>query len=157
MKEIALTQGKVTWVDTHDYLKLIQWKWCALKRQHTWYAVRGIPRPKRGLIYMHRQILGLLDQREVDHANHSGLDNRRSNLRFVTHQENAQNQRPRQNTTSNFRGVYRPKVGRKWVAQITVNQRTRKLGSYSTAVEAALAYDRAAREALGIFAHLNFP
>lgn len=44
---------------------------------------------------MHRFIMGLGpgDPREVDHLNHNGLDNRRENLRIVSHLENGQNRR----------------------------------------------------------------
>jgi len=46
---------------------------------------------------LHREVLGLdpADRREPDHINGDPLDNRRCNLRAVTHQENAQNHRAR--------------------------------------------------------------
>jgi hypothetical protein len=40
---------------------------------------------------MHHLILPLTKDVEIDHINHNGLDNRRCNLRLVTHQQNIQN------------------------------------------------------------------
>jgi hypothetical protein len=95
---------------------------------------------------------------EVDHVNGDGLDNRRSNLRVCTHAENARNQSSRTRmSTSRFRGVVWAKDRRKWRAMIGDNGRTVHLGNFTDEIEAAQAYDRAAREMYGAFARLNFP
>ena len=57
---------------------------------------------------MHHAILGKPPQGYVvDHINGNRLDNRRCNLRFVTHQQNAFNTRKHrvENGTSRFKGV----------------------------------------------------
>lgn len=41
MKEIKLTQGKITLVDDKDFKYLNQWKWCAHKGGRTYYVVRN--------------------------------------------------------------------------------------------------------------------
>lgn len=53
-------------------------------------------------ILMHREIMGLpryRDGHEVDHKNRNGLDNRRDNMRIVTHAQNQQNTSSRQGGT----------------------------------------------------------
>lgn len=62
----------------------------------------------------------------------------------------------RLDNTSGFRGVTTRPDGR-WQSSIRVNGRRRYLGTFSDSVQAAAAYDRAAREALGALAITNFP
>jgi len=95
MREIPLTNGKVALVDDSDYEWLAQRKWSYQKgSKYTGYAVRtdySAERPKT--LSMHGEIVKPAAGLEVDHINHDGLDNRRANLRAVTHSENMRNQR----------------------------------------------------------------
>jgi hypothetical protein len=93
---------------------------------------------------------------QTDHINGNGLDNRRCNLRPVTSQQNRANQRKTRGT-SQFKGVYLRRRERNWEAAIKVNRRRIYLGTFSSEVEAARAYDAAARHHFGEFAALNFP
>jgi len=58
--------------------------------------------------------------------------------------------------TSKYKGVHWDISGAKWMSKIKVNRRTIYLGSYNLEVEAALAYDVAARQYHKQFARLNF-
>lgn len=60
------------------------------------------------------------------------------------------------NKISRFKWVTVFHPGEKWNAQICVDVRVHYLGSFKNEEEAALAYDRAAREAFGAFARTNF-
>ncbi|XP_074280701.1 dehydration-responsive element-binding protein 2C-like isoform X2 [Silene latifolia] len=62
------------------------------------------------------------------------------------------------NSRCNFRGV-RQRIWGKWVAEIREPNRGKKLwlGTFPTAIEAALAYDDAARSMYGSSARLNLP
>jgi len=155
MKTIQLTQGKVALVDDADYEWLNQYKWHAIKDHNTWYAVRGISRNgSYTTISMHRVILGLEpgDKRETDHKNHNGLDNRQDNIRICTHSQNQQNKSLQKNHSSQFKGVRWHKRCNKWQTQIG----HKYLGLFTSEVEAAKAYDAAAKEYFGEFALLNF-
>jgi hypothetical protein len=92
MKEISLTQGLFTQVDDENYDFLNQWRWHARVHKYTSYAARSITKNgKETVIHMHRLIMDTPNNLEVDHINFNGLDNRKSNLRNVTHSENILN------------------------------------------------------------------
>jgi hypothetical protein len=156
MKEIQLTQGRVALVDDADYEYLSQWKWKAYKDRYTWYARRGI---RVGFviktIHMHRLITNAPDGLFVDHINGDGLDNRRGNLRVCTKSENGFNRGKNSNNTTGYKGVTTNKG--KYRAQIRIDGKMCGLGRYTDPVEAAKAYDRAAKKHYGEFAKLNFP
>ena len=101
---------------------------------------------------MHRLILGN-PQAEVDHINGDKLDNRRTNLRLATRQQNSYNAKTHVNPTG-FRGVW--DRGNRFQAGIYVHGKWLSGGSHPTAWEAALAYDRLALRHAGEFAVLNF-
>ena len=152
MKTITLTQEQVALVDDEDYEWLNQWKWHALKCRNTYYAVRE---KNRKSVLMHRQILNAQPREEIDHNNHNGLDNRKSKIRICTHIQNMQNQKSRIHT-SKFKGICWNKKRQNWQVQIRVNGKRIWLGYFRKEIEAALAYDLAAKYYFGDFARLNF-
>lgn len=153
-KLIPLTQGQQTIVDDEDYTFLMQWKWYC----HQGYARRteGGGRKARQ-IHMHRIILKAPENMEVDHIDGDKLNNQKVNLRLVSHASNTQNARPRKDGRSPFKGVIWHSQSNKWRPRITVNHRRIHLGYFTDEIEAAKAYDHAARKYHGEFARLNFP
>lgn len=129
---------------------------------HWWLAVRGekryaVTEINGRDVYMHRLILGFPKGKQVDHANHDGLDNRRANLREATKAQNMQNV-AKSVGSSRYRGVHKHyKLKGRWVAQVTVDGRTRHVGIFHSEIDAARARDAAARKYHGEFAYLNFP
>jgi hypothetical protein len=169
MIEVLLTRGKVAIIDNVDS-DLCDLKWSAHKpcggENARWYAVRNSKRGPCGResIKMHRVILERIVGRqlthieETDHINHDGLDNRRSNLRLATREENQRNARTRHNAkSSGYKGVTWAKNVRKWRARITVDGEQKDVGYFSIESEAAKAYDAAAKRIYQKFACLNFP
>ena len=157
MKELVLTRGKVALVDDADFQRFNQYKWQAMKVKHLWYAMRSIHVDKKlRIILLHREILGLQHKDGImtDHRNGNGLDDRRCNLRACTHTDNMRN-RKTQKHSSVFKGVaWVKRVGR-WIAYISVNNKTIHLGYFHDESEAALAYNDAAQKYFGEFARLN--
>lgn len=159
VREVPLTQGKVALVDEADWEQVCQYRWTAYQRGSTWYAKRDYQlNAKRYSQPLHRFILNT-DAPRVDHKNRDGLDCRRENLRPATHGQNMTNSKMSVRNTSGYRGVTRSRHDwpRPWQAKIKKDQKTRYLGVFATAIEAAQAYDEAARVTHGEFAVLNFP
>jgi hypothetical protein len=100
------------------------------------YAVR---REDSRTVYLHREILGLQpgDGMEGDHISRDKLDYRRSNLRIVTHAQNAQNVSVSPGKTSRHRGVCWDGSRGRWLAQAKVNGRNYYLGRFSSEEAAA--------------------
>ncbi len=92
----------------------------------------------------------------VDHKNRDSMDNRRANLRFATKGQNNMNQGGRSGTSSKYKGVswYKPKNC--WRGMIKVEGKNKSLGYFESEVEAAKAYDEAARKYHKEYAYQNF-
>lgn len=143
MRRIELTQGKFALVDDSDFDALNAHKWNAYAQRNTWYAKRWVRfAGGRRVLRMHNAVLSAPAGMIVDHQNGDGLDNTRSNLRAVTHQQNNWNQTHKaKGTTSRFRGVCWVKSHGKWHAQINIGQKIKHLGFFTDEFAAAAAYD----------------
>lgn len=157
--EIELTQDKIATIDEDDLPIVVGIRWFAYQTHGNWYARSNPRKPSglSGLVHMHRLIANAPDKSFVDHEDGNGLNNRRSNLRIATNQQNTWNGRLRSTNTSGYRGVTYKKASQKWAAQISVEGKRVYLGLFNTPEEAALAFDRAARIHYGEWASLNFP
>lgn len=102
---------------------------------------------------LHRLIV---DFEIVDHINRNKLDNRKENLRSATHGQNRANSRPQKRNRSGYKGVY-PRDNGSYQVRLMSNGKSVHIGVYKDPVEAALAYDEAAKKYHGEFAYLNFP
>lgn len=155
---IPLTMGKVAVVDFADFELVRQFKWFAAKRKNgLWYAARNwreSDNQGKGQTFIHNEILG---RRRVDHRNGNGLDNRRSNIRGITHAENCRAFKLPQKSTSKFRGVCWDPARNKWAAFLGINGKHIGVGRFVSEEEAARAWDAAALKH-GFFEEaLNFP
>lgn len=156
MIRIPLTQRKHAIVDD-DMAHLAKWKWHANKGANTFYAVRFTNRwdggyvKKQAQTALHWCVIGFpLNGLVTDHINGNGLDNRRSNLRHVTHTENLRayrtkyihkrhrNRERRFNIERRYIGVYRhpTQIGERWIAIICINGKSKYLGVYGSQQDA---------------------
>jgi hypothetical protein len=150
--EIPLSRGLFALVDTADFAWLSQWKWFACSRYPQRNSGRGVSRTK---VWMHREIARPRAGLVVDHIDGNPLNNTRANLRVCTTKENTRNCKGRR---AGFKGVQpRARCRSRFLARIRVDGRLLRLGTYPSEVDAALAYDAAARLHFGEFARLNFP
>ena len=138
MRLIPLTQNQFALVDAADYDWLNQWKWYAWWNPCTksFYAVKNEKVDEKWqTLLMSRLILGLTygDKRQCDHLHHNTLDNRRKELRIVTHNQNQWNYK-------NTKGYYWHKKAGKYLAQIMVRRKYIYLGLHASAKEARAAY-----------------
>ena len=113
-------------------------------------------------MWMHREIL-VHHYPETDHIDGDGLNNRRVNLRPASTRNNQRNMHFSKNQKlGGFKGVAWRTRDRGWRAQIRIPDETGVskqlwLGMFNDPVDAARAYDAAAREHFVEFAALNFP
>lgn len=155
MKQIPLKNGGFALCDDADFDWLSKWEW----KGHIGYARRSSTKAERqegktAIVLMHREIMQAERGQDVDHIKTGDtLNNQRSNLRLCTRSQNMMNHGPHSNNTSGFKGVYR--VGQKWQAKVQKDYKQIVFGCFDTPREAAIEYNRAARELFGEFAYQN--
>lgn len=162
MKEIQLTQGQVALVDDEDYEYLNQWKWQARldTKSGSYYAIRTEgTKPFHKTVYLAREIMNTPKNLECDHVNHNTLDNRKNNLRNVTHSQNSKNRRLRSDNELKEKCISRHGTGFRvqvYVDSVAVFNKTfngtDKLQAFN---EAKRARDMAIRDYHGKFGHLQ--
>ena len=151
---IPMSRGRTTLIGIEDS-DLAQFKWWVEKG----YVERNLyPGGKRQRIRLHRIVLERKLGRPIaegfvtDHINGNPLDNRRENLREVTQAQNVHNQAKYIHGENPFKGV-RQVYAQRWEARINDEH----IGTYRTAEEASLAYDKAALAQWGEYARLTNP
>lgn len=147
---VPLSAGLVALVDLADAERILAHKWSASGLSGQRYAVTRLGGK---LVAMHRFLMP--GQPRIDHCDGDRLNNTRANLRVASASQNSMNMRKKAGASSQFKGV--SKLGNVWWARIKANGKARSLGTHHCEVEAARAYDRAARQFFGEFARLNFP
>jgi hypothetical protein len=159
-RKIPLGEGRFTIVDPDKYYWLNSYHWFIDGNGKKIYVVRTIllANGKKKFMRMHREIMNSPVGLYVDHRNGNTFDNRKANLRLATHAQNSYNRgKTKSKTSSRFIGVHLDKKTNQWKVQINYLKKAVFLGRFDSEIEAARAYDHAAREYHKEFARLNFP
>jgi len=157
--QIPLTRGLFALVDVEDYEHLNRFKWQARRSGRLYYGYRHlrkgevgyVDRPHDVLRSMGEELIGRPKGLLVDHRNRNTLDYRKSNLRWATVRQNAQN--GWRAAKGRYKGVM--KLRHTFRARIHVPGQQSHIGCFETAHEAAMAYNEAALKYYGAFARLN--
>jgi len=136
-------------VDLNELDTLLKYKW--------YIGSDNYARSNSTIGLMHRLIIGCNDKSiYVDHINHDRLDNRKSNLRIVTPQQNCWNSASFKGK-SKFKGVDIIKNGKYvyYMARGCLNDQFIRIGTYQTELEAAYAHNLWIIEHFGDYANTN--
>lgn len=93
----------------------------------------------------------------IDHIDNDKTNNDIDNLRECTHSQNMRNSSSSKNSSSIFKGVYWKQSIKKWSANIYYDNTQHYLGYFINEIDAAKAYDKAAKAYGSTFAKLNLP
>jgi hypothetical protein len=150
--DVPLSDGLFALVDPEDFDRVMGHLWRAKAGHKTTYARTKIDGHN---VSLHRFVLRLPEGVDCDHCDGNGLDCRRSNLRPASASQNTANQTLRSDNKTSYRGVHLQ--GGRYRASIAHQGNKLSVGMFTTAVEAAKAYDDRARQLFGAFSRLNFP
>jgi len=139
-------------IDVEDFEWAIQFSW-RIDRVNSRAKCKYVVRKDNKFlaILLMKPPLGM----KVDHIYHRPLDNRRSQLRIITHRENNINSHRQKNGSSQYRGVERGKKTGKWTVRAGPRGQRVFIGTFDTEVEAARAYNEFARRLYGSIAYQN--
>lgn len=118
----------LTKIDIDDVERCKEYKWHARTSYGNMYAVASLKDNVK--LHLHRFVIGYDGGLDVDHINLDPLDNRKSNLRVVTHAVNARN---------NASIGVKPTKSGKWRAYCYRNYHNYHIGVFDTYDEAVFA------------------
>lgn len=156
-KKIPLSRGAFAIVDDADYEKVCDIRWYLNPYGYAATGRWNKVTKKTDQLQMTRILLGAPKGCEVDHINHDTLDNRRENLRIVTHAQNIRNMKRKKPGRSGYKGV-------SIVTGYSDRYRVSLMHDYKTiyimtgmdAEECAWIYDQVAMQLFGDYSHTNF-
>ena len=141
-------------IDAEDVGKVKKYKWHLHRKNDTHHVATNI---NQVTVYLSNIIMGrfLGCKKEIDHKNHNLMNNKKSNLRGCTHNQNMYNRKLNKNNTSGYKGVSWAAIEKKWIARIGVKRKYIRVGAFVDKIEAAKAYNTAALQHFGEYACLN--
>ena len=126
-------------IDNEDFTKISKWKWHY--KNNGYLMSSSTPQ-----ILMHRLVMEAKKGQIIDHINGDKFDNRKTNLRFVTNQQNGMNRGVQKNNKLGIKGVSFD--GKKFRARLQIKHKNVILGRFKTKEEASSVYQNAVKEFL---------
>ena len=154
MKKIKLDKGQFTLVDDEDFEKLNKYKWHVMSVGYAGRTIGSEKRKNRKMVLMHRVIMETPKGFVTDHINRNKLDNRKKNLRTVSHAQNLWNMGLTKQNKLGCKGV-RLFVNGKYVVSISIKNKQKHLGYFFTIEEAKKAYNDAVLKYRDEFSYMN--
>jgi hypothetical protein len=163
--EIKSHPGTFVTLDDDVADKIGDWGWCLNGAGYAFGRVPGSGFRGRSRPCTHAAIWARTGQwppkgTVIDHINHDKLDNRISQLRYVTYSINSRNMLKREGTTSKYKGVYFNHTQGKYIGRvgIRIEKKIKHIISSITQDEAlaAMCAD-CIRDLVGGFIPRNFP
>ena len=149
-------KGEEFYFDLEDYNRIKNYYWYIGKQGYVFAC--DINKSRKYRIRLHRLVMNCTDDNfDIDHIHGSTtrFDNRKSNLRICTHQENIRNCKVSKNNTSGVTGVSFDKRSQKWFAYIWIDYKRISLGYYNNFVDAIKARKEAEDKYFGKFSYDN--
>lgn len=160
MKEVKLSDFKkcknsnkfYTQIDDDSFDLIKNYRCFPSTRKHSTYVIIKINGVNN---LLHRFLMNCTkgDGKIVDHIDGNGLNNQKSNLRICTQSENLKNMKGY--GISKYKGVSPTANKKRFRARIKHNNKQIFLGVFDTEIEAAMCYNKNAKDMFGNFANLN--
>lgn len=124
-------------LDDADFEFINSYKWYISQTGYAWRT--QYQNGKHTRIYLHRLVVGAKQGEEVDHINRNKLDNRKENLRIVSHKENCWNTKVRKDNPVGVTGIRRR--GNKWQIRICTDGKRFERSGFNSIDEAKVSYN----------------
>ena len=153
---IKLFSGEYVRVDEEDYERLSHYSWYLFKSEKWKYAIRTeCKNGTQKTIYMHREIMGVTDPKVyVDHRDHDGLNNLRSNLRISDNRFNQYNVGKKSTSKQKYKNIRQLDENR-WQVRIRTPKGKRVERVVYSEEDAVKLYNELALKYHGEFAYLQ--
>lgn len=142
-------KGEEFYFDLEDYDLIKECCWYLDPHKYV------ITRKNKSLIRMHRLIMNVTENEDIDHIFHINYDNRKSELRIVNDSQNQMNEKLQKNNISGVTGVCWVKSKGKWKAQIGVNNTNIFLGYFNSLNDAINTRKEAEEKYFGEYSYNN--
>lgn len=138
-------------IDKENKIKFQKYKWHVVKAHNKQYLASTLKKSiepeckymtkKSGqrIIYAHWLALGYFGNESIDHINGNGLDNRKENLRIVSHAKNMQNRKLNTNSTTGEKNIYKSK--NRYTVDVIRNKKRYRKNGFHTLSEAIIYRD----------------
>ena len=141
--------NKEFYFDKEDYEKIKDYLWRTNSHGYIITKYNGKQ------IALHRFIMDASSEDIIDHIGHNLVDNRKSQLRIVNKSQNGQNMKRRIDNSSGVTGVYFDSSKNKWIGEISINNKYKRLGCFNNFNDAVKARKDAEEKYYGEYSYDN--